>query len=200
MIPLVENMLSNVIDLATGILDNCKKKNKNVWGIHSTYPIGVETGKTYNIQDYIIYKLKYYTGTHSVQSIGYGFSIINNKLKDEYKYKLKNEIIELKKNNVDITEQQIIPQLAFYGDTSIKAFTDHDKWKKYPIIITECTIFTDKPSDIQYEHTHWNQIKEIIKNNQSNYFVLIHTSMSVTNDYLINLENNESFKNFIFFK
>ena len=108
----------------------------------------------------------------------------------------------MKKDNIEITEKQIIPQLAFYGDTNIKALTDHNEWKKYPIIIIECTLFLDKISDNQqHGHIHWDEIKKIIENNQSNYFVLIHTSMSVNNKYLIELENKESdMRNFTFFK
>ena len=200
MLSLIERTLSNTIDLANGVLDYCKNKNENIWEVQSTHPFCIETGNTYEIPGLPNIKVEILKGYHSVQSVGYGFSVITNKLKEVYKNIPKNDIIRLKKNNVNITEQHIYPQLVFYGDTSIKALTDHDEWKKYPIIIIECTLFTDNLCGRDYEHINWNVIKKIIEFNQSNYFVLIHTSMSVDNEYLTNLENKETFKNFTFFK
>lgn len=199
--PLVGKMLESIVDLANGELDYCQKYNKDVWETQATHPIEIEIGKKYEIPGINNIQIEILQGYHDVLSVGYGFSMITNKLKEEYKGKNGKEIVELRKNNIEITEKHIIPQIVFYGDTTIDALTKHNEWKKYPVIIIECTLFLEKTNNGQDEkHINWNEIKEIIKNNQSNYFVLIHTSMSVDNDYLTDLENKEIFNNFIFYK
>jgi ribonuclease Z len=64
-------------------------------------------------------------------------------MKSEYKDLAKNEIINLRKNGVEISENVHLPLFAFLGDTTHKVFDMNPKLLSYPIIIIECTFLLD---------------------------------------------------------
>lgn len=204
-VPLIGKVLDCRTDLSTGIFDYCKTNGIDPWYRRACYPFVVDVGMRYVIDELPNIEIEILKGFHSANSVGYGFNTISNKLVPELLELVKNDklkFMELKnkyeKDGIVITERQVIPQMVYYGDTNILALTMQDEWKKYPVIIIECTLFGDKSkiSEHQYtEHIYWEDLKSIIKENTQNYFVLIHTSMSVDVAFLNELELNEKEKN-----
>eukprot|EP00808_Paulinella_micropora_P002304 g83285.t1 len=73
------------------------------------------------------------------------------------------------------------PQLAFYGDTSILALTEHTEWKRYPVIMIECTIYPGLGKSAATAqamgHMHWEALEPVMRSHPATHFVLIHHSM-----------------------
>jgi hypothetical protein len=67
----------------------------------------------------------------------------------------------------------------------------------YSVVVIECTLFVDKtrisPRQMD-EHIHWDDIREVMSRHPHNHFVLIHTSMSVDDQFLMDLEESEKSK------
>ena len=91
-IPLVKRMLENTVDLSNGELDYCQTHDINVWMIQATYPIGVDVGDLVQVAGIPNIEIEILRGYHSIPSIGYGFSAITNKLKDEFKTKTEKKL------------------------------------------------------------------------------------------------------------
>lgn len=130
---------------------------------------------------------------HSVDSVGYGFIKIKKKLKPEYmelaksKKKEDREIFFKLKETEDINYIVEQPELVFFSDSTIENLTKHVEWQKYPVIIVECTGFDDVcdvKTSVKRQHTHWNQLFPIMKQFNNMEWIVIHTSMGITNEQL----------------
>lgn len=138
-------------------------------------------------------KMEILQAYHSEQNcVGYGFNKTTKKLKDEYSH-LKGtkeggqEIKRLKAEGIEIMEEKLIPELVYFCDSSIHNLSDHDEWKKYPVIMCECTGYPDYQTPEQMterEHSHLDLLKPIMMENKDKQWILIHASMSVPKTYL----------------
>ena len=133
--------------------------------------------------------------SHSVMSVGFGFSIHKNKLKDEYKELTRQEIIELKKNNIEITETKIENIFLFLGDTDKHVLLNNNIYH-YPTIIIECTYINDGETNLSTcnKHIHWNDIKNTVIFNITIQFILIHFSVKYNKEEVIKFFNQEKIK------
>lgn len=154
---------------------------------------------------------------HDVQSNGYGFSSWKKNIKPEYEYLIMdltdeeklnlsleeqkiiksekiNKIKELKKNQIDMYEKILNPEFAFYCDSTIENLSKHDEWKKYPVIICECTgLDTTKLNgdrDYDENHTSLNTLKPIMLNNKNKKWFLIHVSLACGKELIEQIELN----------
>jgi len=68
---------------------------------------------------------------------------------------------------------------AFLGDTTAKVFETAPQILEYPVIIVECTHFADDQYSAAANggHTHWSDLKEIVRQHPQITFVLIHFSI-----------------------
>ena len=132
---------------------------------------------------------------HSVDSVGYGIFAKRNKIKPEYlalskskKKEDKAKFIEMRKNpDISLTEMTDIPQLMFFSDSTIDNLTKHEEWKKYPTIMVECTGFDEvSDADTIYErqHTHWDHLFPVMKENKDKEWIVIHTTFGINNDVI----------------
>jgi ribonuclease BN (tRNA processing enzyme) len=202
---IMEKLFCSYADLANGQLNSVNEKD-SVWKMSGAHPFVITNEKrefdfdkrsdVTEVHGNIItipglYKLnvEILNCYHRTPCIGYGFITVSNKLKEKYKKLNSKEIRDLRLSGTEITEQKNIPQLAFYGDTTIKALSDHDTWKKYPIIVIECTIYYKKENDRRLDsHISWTQIEKYLVENQDNQFILIHSSMNVDDKWLTEFE------------
>jgi ribonuclease BN (tRNA processing enzyme) len=145
------------------------------------------------IPGYTNLKMEILQAYHTNQNcVGYGFNSFSKKLKEEYNH-LKGskeggqEIKRLKESGENVYDDHITPELLYFCDSSIHNLSEHDEWKKYPVIICECTGYpgyqeSDKMTMI--EHSHLDLLKPIILDNLDKQWILIHASMAVPDDYL----------------
>lgn len=161
-------------------LEICKKQSITF------YP--VNPGDVIQMKDLEIKVLRAY---HDTQSNGYGFSLKKHKLKEEFKGLPPTEIRDLKLSGTEITNQVLEPQLAFFCDSSIQNLSLEEEWKRYPVVVCECTGFpecSDPDNKIFVYHTHFNQLEPIIKENPNIHWVIIHTSQGISDESLKKIE------------
>jgi len=126
----------------------------------------------------------------------YCFSEMRKKLKEEYKQLQGKDIGKLAKEGVDLYDMVAIPLFVFLGDTTAIIFKLHPEILKFPMIIIECTFFTEGQEKLAEEsyHIHWNYIKDIVYSNPQIVFILTHFSLRYKSEEIISffkaLEDN----------
>jgi len=146
---------------------------------------------------------KYYIETinldHGVECLGYGLSELRNKLKEMYKDLPGQEIAQLKKNKVEITEEIHFPVLFFCGDMNYTSLTKLP-FNSYPYFIIECTFFdADHYTEARVKkHLHINDLVIFFTEHPNTKFILIHFSCRYTKSQLKEFEKIYKFDNVIF--
>lgn len=109
--------------------------------------------------------LKPFEVKHSVPAMGATLYLHKRKLKDEYLGKTPSEIIELRKNNVEITREVFEPLLSFTGDCLGENLFQNPEIFKSKVLITECTFLDDEDESMSHKkgHTHLQHIVEALK-------------------------------------
>lgn len=128
-----------------------------------------------NAQTYV----KVFPTTHRIESFGYTVFEIHKKLKKEYQFCTRDEIISLRKQGFEVNEIHHIPAVTFTGDTQIE-FLDSREWiKRSKILIMEAT-YLDERKTIeqarQWGHTHINEVIPRLSEIESERIVFIHAS------------------------
>ncbi|MDP6583930.1 MAG: hypothetical protein QF535_04695 [Anaerolineales bacterium] len=170
----------SIISLSDGKI--CTLEPEEVWAEQKLNPVIISAGDVFSIPELDDLCVEVLPCYHTTESVGYGFSTVTSKLKSEYKELTGKEIGKLRRDGVEITERRVRPEFVIFGDTDIRALTDHDEWKKYPVILIECTGYGKyrKAEDlIHMGHIHYDHLKPVIESCE-NHFVLIHTSMAIT--------------------
>lgn len=197
-VKLIDNYISSMFNLANptpDILDSFDDilKNYEIIGVdENTPPVEIELGKQHHL-------LEFYNCVHSIPCVGYGISIIKNKLKKEYIGLSSKEIKEKKFSGISITEKVIEPEFFFSGDTTHELFesTKGKEIFKYPNIIIECSFILeeDKSHATEKKHMCWLDIKPIVLSNPQIQWVLTHFSQKYKKEQVIEFFNNENLPN-----
>lgn len=172
---------------------NCGYKSKfNNW---NPAPIINELKIKISNTDYLINS--YYLD-HEVECIAYGLSEIRKKLKDEFKDKLPDKLLEIKKTT-EINEEFNYPILLFCGDmnyTSLETLP----FSSYPYIIIECTFFNEIHLDEarQKKHLHITDLLPYFEQNLTIKFILIHFSCRYTKNQIKEYAAKYKFDNVIY--
>jgi ribonuclease Z len=134
--------------------------------------------------------------THSVDSVGFGFEVEKNKLKQEYMTLTQKEIKKIKSDGIEITSKTYEKIFLFLGDTD-KKILQNEKIFEYPTIIMECTYIYDDEHSLakKNKHIHWDDIKEIVKEKNNIQFILIHFSMKYNTDEIKIFFEKQKIKN-----
>ena len=134
--------------------------------------------------------------SHSVDSVGFGFQILKNKLKQEFANLTQKEIRDIKKNGTEITSPIFEKIFLFLGDT-YKRILQNEKIFEYPTIIMECTYIYDDEKQFakKNKHIHWDDIKETVESKQNIQFVLIHFSMKYSTAEINDFFQKQKLKN-----
>lgn len=123
---------------------------------------------------------------HVCETIGFGFNTVTKKLKNEYVNLPKEELKHLK-NNLDAFYELITPQFIFFGDTDIRALSNHIEWIKYPVIIIECTGYTDKEYDSG--HISIGDLLPYFDTYRDKQWIIIHSGYTMNEELLTEVEN-----------
>ncbi len=99
---------------------------------------------------------------HSIPAMGGTLYYFKKKLKDEFLTKTPAELIELRKNKVEITREVYEPLVSFMGDCLGESLLDNSRVFQSKVLITECTFLTpdDESMSIKKGHSH---IKDIAR-------------------------------------
>ena len=153
---------------------------ENVWKRQGYQPMVVKPMDIFRVPGIEKFQVEVLKAYHNTESIGYGFSTINNKLKKEYIDTTSQQKIEAKENGIVITDEILTPELVFFCDSTIDNLKKHDEWKKYPVIISECTGFPEMKNYLSNNtpHTYLYEIEEVIREHRDKEWILIHSSSS----------------------
>ena len=183
------------------IFTNNNFETEQIESAQGYHLFGVSAGEYYDIPGVPNIRAEIHQAYHSDQNcLGYGFSSVCRKLKDEYSHLKKaggQELSRLRKEGVEITEEIVTPELIFFCDSSIDNLRQHNGWKKYPVVVCECTGYSPyQEADKMYaiEHSHMDDLKPIILDNLDKQWIIIHPSMAVPDSFLeeeeVNLREN----------
>ena len=185
--PVNENIVDNFIRSSFMLLNNGNTRVPP-YIINKVVP-NQKIRFTENKRNYMIEVFKCY---HRVPTAGYGLSEIKKKLKPEYIGKSSHEIVELKKQKVEIchnVEQYIF---AYLTDTTHRVFNNENIFK-YSTIMVECTILEedDKESAKKHMHIYWGDLLPIVKSHPENHFILIHISVRYSQEEIVDFFSKE---------
>jgi len=128
---------------------------------------------------------------HSIPAMGATLYLHKKKLKDEFLGKSAAEIIELRKNGVEITREVFDPLLSFTGDCMGDTLRDNPQVFKSKVLVTECT-FLDKDEESMAHkkgHTHLNNIVKALNEQgdevKCKQIVLTHFSMKYSEKHIL---------------
>ncbi|MCX7999058.1 MAG: MBL fold metallo-hydrolase [Leptospiraceae bacterium] len=138
--------------------------------------------------------LKAFPTVHRVQSLGYTVYEKVKKLKTEYAHLTKEEIIQLRNQNIPLTEEIFTPIVSFSGDTQIEYVLENEDVRKSKILFLECT-YLDEKRDIErarkWGHLHLEEIIQNAKYFENEKIVLIHFSKRYSLREILELVNQK---------
>ena len=138
--------------------------------------VGVVPGDEYQIKPNLFARV--FPTKHTRGSVGYSVIEKRKKLKPEYLKLNSKQIVELKKQGVEIEYPLEIPIVTYLGDTQ---FVDYSQLKyiaESKILIAECTFYEDEHVVRAQagRHIHVNELAGLLEKMNNEHIVLIHTT------------------------
>ncbi len=124
-------------------------------------------------------ELRFLPGRHRVPTVGYLFSEVKRKLKDEFLGLPGERIAALRKEGVEVTRREEVPLLAYPGDCGPEIFDAAPEILRARVLLIECSFFA--PEDLDrarvYEHLHLQDFVERADLFENEAVVLTHFSI-----------------------
>jgi ribonuclease Z len=138
--------------------------------------IGVKAGDEYQIKPNLFTRV--FPTKHSRGSVGYSVIEKRKKIKPEYAALTSLQIVELKKQGVEIDYPLEIPIVTYLGDTQFVDFSQLKYIVESKILIAECTFYQTEHTERADlgRHMHINEFAELIGKLQNEYIVITHTT------------------------
>ena len=138
--------------------------------------VGVKAGDEYQIKPNLITRV--FPTKHSSGSVGYSVIEKRKKLKPEYRRLTGPQIVELKKQGIEIDYPVELPIATYIGDTQYVDFSQLEYITKSRILIAECTFYEDEHAGRAEagRHMHINEFAELLKNLQNEHIIITHTT------------------------
>lgn len=111
-------------------------------------------------------------------SLGYALIEVRKKLRDEYRELTGPQIVQLKKQGVEIERRVEIPLVAYCGDTAAGDFLELEWVRKARVLVLECTFVEDDHAERARagNHIHVRDLPRIIPRLENEHILLIHLS------------------------
>ncbi len=165
-----ENLLQPITEIinAWGRLDGNKIPVKLV---------GVKPGDEYQIKPNLFARV--FPTKHSNGSVGFSVIEKRKKLKAEYTGLTGPQIVELKKQGIEIDNPLEIPIVSYLGDTQYVDFSQLKYITESKILIAECTFYEDEHSGRAEagRHMHIDDFTTLLKNLKNEHIVVTHTTL-----------------------
>ena len=127
-------------------------------------------------------ELSFLPGRHRVPTVGYLFSEVRHKLRDEYAGRSGQEIGALRAEGHDVTRREAIPLLAYPGDCGPAIFDAAPVLFSARVLLIECSFFA--PEDVgrahAYDHLHLSDFVERAGLFENETVVMTHFSLRYT--------------------
>jgi ribonuclease Z len=157
------------------------KQILDAWGKLDGNPVPanlvpVKAGDEYKIKPNLFVRV--FPIKHTKGSVGYCIIEKRKKLKPEFLQLTGPQIVELKKQNVEIENNIELPIVSYFGDTQFFDYSSLDYVANSRILITECTFFIDEHierADAGH-HVHLKDFAQMIDKMQNEYIIVMHTT------------------------
>jgi len=138
--------------------------------------VGVKPGDEYRIKPNLFARA--FPTKHSKGSVGYSVIEKRKKLKGEYIGLTSPEIVELKKQGVEIDYPVEIPIVTYIGDTQYVDFSQLKYIVESKILIAECTFYEGEHADRAEagKHMHIDEFVTLLKKLNSEHIIITHTT------------------------
>ena len=127
---------------------------------------------------------------HSIPAMGGTLYYYKKKLKDEYLGKSADEIIQLRKQGIEITREVYDPLVSFMGDCMGESLLENYRVFQSKVLITECTFLAPEDYEMSHKkgHTHIRQIADALNRMgdrvECEKIILAHFSMKYSEKYI----------------
>jgi ribonuclease Z len=136
--------------------------------------VGVKPGDEYQIKPNLLARI--FPTKHSKGSVGYSVIEKRKKLKSEYVGLTSPQIVELKKQAVEIDYPLEIPIVTYLGDTQYLDFSQLKYITESKILIAECTFYEGGHSGRAEagRHMHIGEFAALLEKLKSEHIIITH--------------------------
>jgi ribonuclease Z len=138
--------------------------------------VGVKAGDEYKIKPNLIARV--FPTKHSKGSVGFSVIEKRKKLKPEYKSLTGPQIVELKKQGIEIDYPLELPIVTYLGDTQYVDFSQLKYIAESKILIAECTFYEGEHATRAEagRHMHVDELATLLKNLTNEHIIITHTT------------------------
>jgi len=138
--------------------------------------VGVKPGDEYQIKPNLFARV--FPTKHSPGSVGYSVIEKRKKIKPEYARLTGPQIVELKKQHIEIDYPLELPIVTYLGDTQYVDFSQLKYIAESRILIAECTFYEDEHSGRAEagRHIHIDEFATLLNKMQNEHIIITHTT------------------------
>lgn len=138
--------------------------------------VGVKPGDEYQIKPNLFARV--FPTKHTKGSVGYCVIEKRKKLKPEYTKLTGPQIVELKKQGVEIDNPLEIPIVTYFGDTQYVDFSQLEYIVNSKILIAECTFYEGEHTTRAEagKHMHIDEFAKLMSRLNNEHIVITHTT------------------------
>ena len=138
--------------------------------------VGIKPGDEYKIKPNLIARV--FPTKHSKGSVGFTVIEKRKKLKNEYKGLKGPQIVELKKQGIEIDYPLEFPIVTYLGDTQYVDFSQLKYIVESRILIAECTFYEDEHTTRAKagKHMHVDELATLLNNLNHEHIIITHTT------------------------
>jgi ribonuclease Z len=138
--------------------------------------VGIKAGDEYQIKPNLIARA--FPTKHTRGSVGFSVIEKRKKIKPEYAKLTGPQIVELKKQGVEIDNPMEIPIVSYLGDTQYVDFSQLEYVRKSKILIAECTFYEDEHSERAEagRHMHITEFASLMEKLENEHIIVTHTT------------------------
>ena len=165
--------LKNLIPLIKQILDAWEQLDGNPIPANL---VGVGPGDEFQIKPNLFTRV--FPTKHSKGSVGFTVIEKRKRLKTEFGGLTGPQIVELKKQGVEIDYPLELPIVTYLGDTQYVDFAQLEYIKKSKILIAECTFYETEHTDRADagKHMHITEFAKLLESMDNKYIIITHTT------------------------
>lgn len=138
--------------------------------------VGIKAGDEHQIKPNLFTRA--FPTKHTIGSVGYTVIEKRKKIKPEYAKLRGPQIVELKKQGIEIDYPLEIPIVTYLGDTQHVDFSQLKYIVDSKILIAECTFYETEHSGRAEagRHMHINEFAELIEKLQNEHIIITHAT------------------------
>lgn len=136
--------------------------------------VGVEAGDEYNIKPNLIARI--FPTKHCRGSVGFTIIETRKKIRPEYHNLNSAQIVELKRQKIEIDYPVEIPIVSYFGDTKYVDYSQLESIRKSRILILECTFFLEEHlgrADAGH-HMHIGDFVKLTEQMEAKHIIVTH--------------------------